>query len=206
MGGIRRVVITGGPCGGKTVCTAAAKQALGNDVVLVPEASTLVMESGFPPPVAGMAPADLETWRKSFQAAILSTQRHLEETWEHLARNAGKRLILCDRGFLDGAAYWPGGRDAYLDHFNLKLEPTLSRYDIVVHLESVAVNQPGLYGTGNNHTRFENAEEAKRVDARIREAWRGHPIHIHIPALATIDQKAAAMVEALRRETMAPFA
>lgn len=200
MGMLRRVVITGGPCGGKTLCSAAVKQALGDDAILVPEASTLVMGSGFPPPVPGAGIADLEAWRKSFQGAILSTQQHLEETWGHLARQAGKRVMLCDRGFLDGAAYWPGGRDAYLDHFSLRLAPTLSRYDMVFHLESVAVSKPDLYGTSNNLTRFEDAAGAKAVDGRIREAWHGHPTHIHIPAADTLEEKALALVEALRRE------
>ena len=200
MSMLRRVVITGGPCGGKTLCSAAVKQALGDDAILVPEASTLVMASGFPPPVPDAGISDLDAWRKSFQGAILSTQQHLEETWVRLALQAGKRVVVCDRGFLDGAAYWPGGRDAYLEQFNLKLEPTLARYDLVFHLESVAVSKPHLYGTGNNHTRFENTAGAKAVDERIREAWLGHPAHIHIPCADTLEEKALTLVEALKRE------
>ena len=197
---LRRVVITGGPCGGKTLCSAAVKQAFGDHAILVPEASTLVMASGFSPPVPGAGISDLDAWRKSFQGAILSTQRHLEETWERLARQAGKRVMVCDRGFLDGAAYWPGGREAYLDHFDLMLAPTLARYDLVFHLESVAVKKPELYGNANNHTRFEDAAGAKAVDERILEAWRGHPSHIHIPVEDTLERKAKALVEALIRE------
>ena len=60
MSMLRRVVITGGPCGGKTLCSAAVKQALGDDAILVPEASTLVMASGFPPPVPDAGIADLD--------------------------------------------------------------------------------------------------------------------------------------------------
>lgn len=195
---LRRVVITGGPCGGKTLCAKAVRMALGPSAVIVPEASTMVMESGFPAPMPDAGIRDLEAWRKAFQGAILSTQRHLEDTWERLAREAGKRVMVCDRGFLDGAGYWPGGRDAYLGHFGLALEPTMARYDLVFHLESVAVSRPDWYGTGNNHNRYEDPAEARALDRRIREAWKGHGAQIHIPVAETMEEKARSLVESLR--------
>ena len=47
MSMLRRVVITGGPCGGKTLCSAAVKQALGDDAILVAEVACAV--PGCPP-------------------------------------------------------------------------------------------------------------------------------------------------------------
>ena len=195
----RRIVLTGGPCGGKTTCLEALKRALGDRVVLVPEASTMVLESGFSPPAEGSDFGEIELWRREFQDAVLSTQRHLEETWARLARHSGRSLMICDRGFLDGAAYWPGGRNAFLDHFGIELDSVMARYDLVLHLESVAVSRPLLYGRANNGIRYEDVEGARRVESRVIEAWAGHPARIHVPAMETVEDRVAVLLRELRR-------
>lgn len=195
----RRIVLTGGPCGGKTTCLAALKSFLGDKVVLVPEASTMVLEAGFPPPAEGAHILEIEAWRREFQNAVLSTQRHLEETWARLARHSGRSLMICDRGFLDGAAYWPGGRHAFLAHFGMDLDSVMARYDLILHLESVAVSRPALYGRANNGIRYEDAEGACQVDSRVMEAWDGHPARIHVPAMDTIEDRVALLLRELQR-------
>ena len=195
----RRIVLTGGPCGGKTTCLAALKSLLGDQVVLVPEASTMVLEAGFPPPAEGANTLEIEAWRREFQNAVLSTQRHLEETWARLARYSGRNLMICDRGFLDGAAYWPGGRHAFLAHFGMDIDSVMARYDLVLHLESVAVSRPALYGRANNGIRYEDAGGACQVDSRVMEAWDGHPARIHVPAMDTIEDRVALLLRELQR-------
>jgi hypothetical protein len=75
------------------------------------------------------------------QRAIFFVQRELESTSQ--AENAA--IVLCDRGTVDGAAYWPGPQ-SFLDSVGTTLERELSRYDAVIHLRT-----PPSDG-GYNHT------------------------------------------------------
>jgi predicted ATPase len=100
---MKRVVLTGGPCSGKTTVQRAVSEEFFDRVVLVTEAATLLLEGGFPVP--GKQLPWSEEWQAAFQAAILPRQQSLEEAYGLVARDRGCRLIVCDRGILDGAAY-----------------------------------------------------------------------------------------------------
>jgi hypothetical protein len=172
---VTKVVLTGGPCAGKTCCLRAIREQLGEQVVTVPEASTLLLESGLPPPGHERLRGLQDEWIRSFQAAILTVQHTLEENWERLARSCKARLLVCDRGVLDGAAYWPGGREPFLRHFGLSMETCFARYRHVLHLQSLAESHPHLYGPENNLIRYESVADALRVEQSVRAAWEGHP-------------------------------
>lgn len=172
---IPKMVLTGGPCAGKTTCLQALRAHLGAEVVTVPEAATLVLGGGFPPPGRERLPCGQGEWIESFQKTILSIQRTLEESFEQLARKGRVRLIVCDRGVLDGAAYWPGGREAFLAYFGCSLEECFARYQTVVHLQSLAESRPRLYGQMGNVLRYEDETEARRIERAVRAAWAGHP-------------------------------
>src|SRR6059058_2304488 len=94
-----RIVITGGPGAGKTVISRHLATKFPERFVLVPEAATQVYDA-------------LQTrWdrldvpgRRDVQRKIYRLQVDQEE--RTLAANPGKILIL-DRGTIDGAAYWP---------------------------------------------------------------------------------------------------
>lgn len=172
---VPKLVLTGGPCAGKTRCLRALREHLGEQVVAVPEAATLLLDGGLPPPGRERIRNGEDEWVRSFQGAILTLQQTLEETYERLAWRCGARLLVCDRGVLDGAAYWPGGRDAFLRHFGLQLEESFARYRAVLHLQSLAELHPHLYGPDNNATRYEDVTNALRVERSVRAAWAGHP-------------------------------
>lgn len=195
---VTKVVLTGGPCAGKTTCLRAIRQQFGELVVAVPEAATLLLASGLPPPGHERVQHLQEEWVRSFQGAILSLQQALEETCERLARSCGARLLVCDRGVLDGAAYWPGGREAFLHHFDLPVEECFARYRTILHLQSLAEAHPYLYGTENNATRFEDVTDALRVEQSVRAAWEGHPGLIVVPAEGEPHRKIAGVLEQIR--------
>lgn len=192
---VAKVVLTGGPCAGKTSCLHALRTRFSEQVVAVPEAATLLLDSGFPPPGHERVRASRDEWIRSFQAAILSLQSTLEVTCERLARSCGARLIVCDRGVLDGAAYWPGGRAAFLSHFGLSLEDCFARYLGVLHLQSLAETHPHRYGPQNNVIRYEGVSEARAVERAVRAAWEGHPGLIVVPAEEEPQVKIARVLE-----------
>lgn len=178
---VPKVVLTGGPCAGKTSCLLAIRQRFGEHVITVPETATLVLGSGFPPPGHARIHCPTEEWVRAFQGSILAIQQQVEASFERLARDCRVRLIVCDRGVLDGAAYWPGGREAFLRHFDQSLDACFARYRRVLHLQSLAQSHPHLYGFDGNISRYECLADAIGVERAVRAAWEGHPGHLVIP-------------------------
>ena len=193
-----KVVLTGGPCAGKTSCLRAIREQFDAQVVTVPEAATLLLHSGLPPPGHARVQHLQEEYVRSFQGAILSLQQSLEETCERLARSCQARLLVCDRGLLDGAAYWPGGRESFLHHFGMRVEECFARYQCVLHLQSLAEAHPHLYGPGNNATRYEDVTDALRVERSVRAAWEGHPGLSVVPAEGEPHVKIARVLDRVR--------
>src|SRR5215471_20537779 len=98
----RLVVLTGGPGAGKTAVLEIVKKTLCKHIVVLPEAATILFGGGFPR-------HDTDAGRRAAQEAIFRVQRSMET----MAREEGVASIaLCDRGTLDGLAYWPGGTQA----------------------------------------------------------------------------------------------
>ena len=93
-----RIVVTGGPGGGKTTAADLFRRELGEQIVLVPEAATILYTGGFP------RSQEVDV-RKASQRAIYQVQRNLEDAQ---SAKFGERILVCDRGTVDGAAYWPG--------------------------------------------------------------------------------------------------
>ena len=164
-----RIVLTGGPGGGKTTAADLFRREIGSRAALVPEAATLLYGGGFPRPV------DPEG-RRALQSAIYHVQANLEDVQ---ARLHPDRILICDRGTIDGAAYWPEGDGAFYDAVGTTEAAELARYDAVIFFETAAAGGGSI--EGNNPTRTENAEQAIAIDRALREVWRRHPRFVMVP-------------------------
>ncbi len=173
---IKKIVLTGGPCAGKTSVVELLKQELAGQVLFAPEVATMLLSGGFPLPGRDLA-WSLD-WQASFQQAVITTQLSLEEVYEITAQQKGIKTIVFDRGLLDSAAYLPGRQKQLTSDFGLDCGLALKRYHQVIHLESLAVSAPGLYGQTGNESRFESLEQAANLDSAIKEAWTGHENHL----------------------------
>jgi thymidylate kinase len=158
-----KIVVTGGPGGGKTTAADLFRREIGDDVVVVPESATTLWAGGFP---RVAEPAAL----RSVQRAIFEVQRSLEDIQGALYPD---RILLCDRGTVDGAAYWPDGEEEFFHAMGTDLAQQLARYDVVLFFETAAVG--GLRFEGGNRYRVESDLEAIDVDARLRSIWSHHP-------------------------------
>jgi len=96
-GAVKLVVLTGGPGGGKTAVLEIARKHFCEHVVVLPEAATILFGGGFPRGVSAAA-------RRAAQRAIFRIQIELETMAIEEGRAA---VVLCDRGTIDGIAYWP---------------------------------------------------------------------------------------------------
>jgi predicted ATPase len=182
----KRVVLTGGPGAGKTALLELIRQAFCSHVKVLPEAAGVVFGGGFP------READAACQRAA-QRAIYYVQRELEV----IGDQHNPAIVLCDRGTIDGLAYWPGPPEDFWSSVNGTLATELARYDAVLHLRTPAVEH------GYNHQnplRTESAAVAAEIDERIARAWESHPRRFVVGSSTDFLDKAARALEILRRE------
>ena len=89
------------------------------------------------------------------------------------------RILLCDRGTVDGAAYWPDGPDGFFEEMRTTQHAELARYDVVLFFETAAVGDAEV--EGGNRYRIESRDEALDLDRRLRELWAPHPAFHLVP-------------------------
>ena len=200
---LTRIVLTGGPGAGKTTVADALADAPAladwrksvGGVALVPEAATQVY-------AARRTRWDRldEPRRRDVQREIYHFQRVQEDRLAAEAYAAGRRVLLLDRGTLDGAAYWPDGPDDYWRDLGTSEQTELARYDAVLVLESAAALGSHLYdGEASNAVRFEDAAGALASGKLLETLWAGHPRLCLIPAAQELAEK----VRAVRRQIAA---
>jgi predicted ATPase len=180
-----RIVLTGGPGGGKTTAADLFRREVGEQVVIVPEAATLVFSGGFP---RSTRPESV----RASQHAIYHVQKNLEDVQ---SANYPKRLLLCDRGTVDGAAYWPGEPEEFFASVGSSFEAELARYDAVLFFETAAVG--GMSIEGGNPIRNESLEQAIALDHRLRGLWQQHPRFVLVPHNTSFISKITGALAAL---------
>jgi len=195
---MKKIVLTGGPCAGKTTTLSALRQKFGSRLYFVPEAATMLLSAGFPMP--GRDVAFSPEWQQLFQGAIAELQPRLEAACALAALESGAELLVCDRGLLDGAAYTPGGLPVLAKLHGVDVTAALGDYDRVLHLESVASCQPSLYGKAGNESRMEDLATAQQLEQRTREAWSGHRAWTFISGREGIESVKRRVIEAVAAE------
>lgn len=184
---LRRIVLTGGPGAGKTAVLELIRQSFCAHVKMLPESAGIIFAGGFPR-------GERIEVRQAAQRAIFYVQRELEK----IADTQNPAIVLCDRGTVDGAAYWPGEVSDFFNSVGTDLDEQLRRYYAVIHLRTPSVS--GGYNR-SNPLRVETAEQAAAIDARIGRMWERHPRRFVVEASADFLTKAARSLEILRNET-----
>ncbi len=183
----RRVVLTGGPGAGKTAALEVIRQAFCEHVVVLPEAAGILFTGGFPR-------TQHPEHRRAAQRAIYHVQRELEAATAAVQ----PAVILCDRGTVDGRAYWPGPDD-FWTQVGTTLEAELARYEVVIHLRTPP---DGTYNF-SNPLRRESPAEARVIDDLIVQAWEKHPRRVIVEAESDFLIKVAKAIEIVEGEVPA---
>jgi predicted ATPase len=182
----RLIVVTGGPGAGKTAVLEMVRRSFCSHVGVLPEAASIVFGGGFP-----RLPAS--PWRQGAQRAIYHVQRALEDA---STAAGGAAVVLCDRGTIDGQAYWvPPG--SLWDVVGTTRERELARYSAVFHLRTP---RPEHGYNQKNSLRVETAAEAAAIDDRIAAAWADHPRRFFVESRPEFLDKVRATLELIRAE------
>lgn len=196
---IHKLVLTGGPCGGKT--TGQARLAtffenLGWKVFRVPETATILMSGG-------ISFGELNNEQVlDFQEHLVVTMMALEDTYFSMAEKCDQNvLIIADRGVMDASAFID--RDAWdriLNKLSLEdIEISDNRYNHVVHMQSAANGAERFYTTEDHAARFEGLEMARERDRKAMEAWRDHPYVDIIDNRSDFDAKIDRLIDLVVR-------
>ena len=170
---ISKIVITGGPCAGKTTAMSWIQNAFtqkGYTVLFVPETATELISGGVAPWTCG---SNLD-----YQKCQMRLQLEKEKVFVQGAKtmNTDKVLIVCDRGAADNKAYMTDEDFAEVAAAVGETEIQLrDSYDAVFHLVTAAKGAVEFYTTANNQARTESVEEAAELDDKLIAAWTGHP-------------------------------
>ena len=201
---IYRIVLTGGPCGGKTTALARIRErlsSLGFHVFLVPEVATMLLTGGVG--FAGATPDHVVV----IESSLIKTQLSMEDAFVAIAESTGvPSVVICDRGTMDVAAYLPGSTwQALLDEHGFTTVGLRDRrYEAVLHLVTAADGAEAFYTTANNAARTETPEQARALDSALRDAWLGHPHLRVIDNAGDFNDKMRRVVEAVCRVTGVP--
>ena len=191
------IVLTGGPCAGKTTTIAKVKEDLENlgyHVLLLNECATEVINGGIRPF------GDNQVSVFDFQNEVLNLQLFKEKRYLDIIDKLPEDtncIILSDRGIMDSKAYL--GSELFtklLDQNNLKEEDLGHQYDMIIHLVTVATNNQNKYNTSTNSARFEeDIYEVIDLDRRTNEVWQKHKNLKRVEATGTIEEKIEKVID-----------
>ena len=159
----KRIVITGGPGAGKTTALDLIRREFSGKIASVPESATMIFSGGIERSTNSKV-------LKSQQIAIFNLQKNLEDIQRATYPEC---IILCDRGTLDGLAYWPDNEDDFFNQMNTSLEQEFSRYDAVIFFETAAKSGESI--RSNNPIRNESETAAIALETKLQKVWSKHP-------------------------------
>ena len=180
---IKKIVLTGGPCAGKTTAMVRIIEhftSLGFKVFTIPEIPTIFSQAGM----------NYLTDNKGLfyegEKATLELQLGFEDRFMRMAAECHEpTIVVCDRGAMDISAYMqPEMWEEITAAVGTNTQELRQRYDAVLHLVSAADGAEQFYTTATNAVRYEQMNEeglrmARELDKKVIKAWTGHP-HLRV--------------------------
>lgn len=170
-----KLVLTGGPSGGKTTMALALAKAFPDKVQIIAEAASILFGGGF-------RRSKITEGIRHQQQAIYRVQVEHEAIYD---LEFPQHFIICDRGTLDGVAYWPKVDQDFFKSVNTTHEVELQRYQWVIHLDTADARDYDR----SNELRREGPLEANHINQKVMKAWDGHPQRFIIPATESFAHK-----------------
>lgn len=166
MNSIKKILITGGPCAGKTSSINEIKkyyEKKNYNVLIVPETPTALITGGITPKEIG---------NMNFIKLVINVQIKLQQYYQEKANqiNENKVIIIFDGCPIDCLKFISREEfDNHIKEYDLSFEKIINEYDGIIHLESVANRFPEMYSTETNKARgTDEVIAAKREDLLLK--------------------------------------
>ncbi len=182
---IKKIALSGGPGGGKSTAAELFKLEYKDFISLVPEVATLLFRGGYPR-------VDSPHVVENIQQSIFHVQNNIEDTYAKLFPH---HTLLCDRGTVDGGAYWPMGAEDFYKTMGTTLKKELERYDTVIFFETAAAG--GLAIDLGNPVRNEDQRKAIELDMKLKDLWSQHPNFVYVKNEPSFLQKILGGIKAI---------
>lgn len=154
-----KIVLTGGPCGGKTSSLNYLRDNLSKsyNVLITEETANGLLKLGYLD--------EIQISIFDFQHLLFNIQFINEYSAEKESE-----ILLCDRGLLDSKAYLDEQRfNKILDLNNIQHSEILSTYDFALYYRTIAYEYPDLF---KQKRMFETPESAILRDQKSMEIWK----------------------------------
>lgn len=172
-----KIVLVGGPCGGKTESLKYFSQYLSNtgkSITTITETANALLSLGYMPN-CNISPFD-------FQNLLFKIQ-FLKEYQKELSSD----IMICDRGLLDGKAYIEKENfNEILKQNNVNERQILSTYDIALYFRSIAYEYPKEF---IDKRIYETPEVGISRDCKSLEIWQDKILPINYDNLDGFEQK-----------------
>lgn len=192
----KKVVLTGGACGGKTEALPFIKEyfsKLGYDVYVVSEMATILILGGITAQKVG---------GKNFQELVVKMQFEIQKTYERaisLSQN-NKNLIIFDRCPIDAMMFITRKEfNEIANKFNTTYEEILNSYDSIIHMEAVAKSFPEFYTSENNKARKDEMKNTIETDNRLLEAYENHSNRVIISSYKNFNKKIEKVIKEIEK-------
>lgn len=154
-----KIVLTGGPCGGKTTSIGYLQQKLGDkyNVIVLDEIANGLLQLGY---------------LDEIKIGLLDFQRLLFNIQFINEYNAEKScdILLCDRGLLDSKAYLNSSQyNEILSSNKLSCKDILSTYNLALYYRTIAYEYPDLF---RKQRVYETTASAISRDKQSLEIWK----------------------------------
>ena len=156
-------------------------------VVVLPEAASVVFGGGFPR-------HDDDRCRQAAERALYHVQRELEAA----GSSHNPAIVLCDRGTLDGLAFWMGEPNDTWAAVSGDRLAELARYEAVIDL---CTPTAALGYNHQNPLRTDSAEGAAALDDRILE-HAGSPARVPLPRKGNTEESRFAVDNTANQNTI----
>lgn len=194
---IYKIVLTGGPCAGKTTILNAVNKYLKQEkipFVTIPETATELI-------VNGISPKTMSAY--DFQKIVIKRQlvkeQDAEEYFQNHFANQDKCVIIYDRGIFDNNAYMEEDEfKRLLREFELESMSNIDKYDLVLDLLSVASCKKESYNL-DNEARTETVNEAEILDTKTSNAWANHHNLKLLSSKVSIEEETKMVIDYLNK-------
>ena len=182
---MRKFVLTGGPCAGKTTLAEALVE---RGVTIVPEAAIQIIEQL----IDELGPEAGPRWRRDNPQQFQTRIARLQRQQERAAEGVGAERIVCDRGLFDGLAYCTHAGVA--PPSELVQLAAGARYDGVFLLDTLDVYDPR-----RDSGRTETLGESVALRDALEHTYRGHGYEPQFVAAAALEVRLEQVLQAIGR-------
>ncbi|MDD5980423.1 MAG: AAA family ATPase [bacterium] len=183
-----KIVLTGGPCGGKTNSIEFLSKKLSDldySVKIVDETANYLLKLGYMPSV------NISTF--DFQNLLFKIQ-FLNEYMSEGKSN----ILLCDRGLFDGKVYIDNNDfQRILDSNKVEEKKVFSTYDGALYFRSISHEYPDEF---SKKRIYESPEVGRIRDERCKEIWAGKIVFCNYDNLDGFKNKQEMIYLALKKQ------